>query len=91
MPGYFPAACRFSEYSAFALENIERAQRSRVSRTGRFVVYLSALAAYSVKSLKIRDAQVAIDAAGIRRAQDTGTRGILADKAAELEARKADP
>lgn len=74
MPAYFPAACRFSEYRAFALEHIERIQRSRPSRAGRIVIYLSALAAYWVKSLKVRRSEIAIDSNGLRRRSSGGER-----------------
>lgn len=62
-----PVTYRFSEYHAFALENIERIERSRPSFVGRVVIYLSALAVFGLKAWKIPWCEFRIDAAGIRR------------------------
>ena len=74
MPTYFPAACRFSEYRVFALENIERIRHSRPSLAGKMVIYLSAAAIYWVKSLKVRHSEIAIGSDGIRRRSSGGER-----------------
>ena len=74
MPVYFPVACRLSEYHDFAIENIEHAQRSRVSLLGRVTIAVSALVAYGLKTFKVRRAEMAIDASGIRRRSARGER-----------------